>query len=187
MSMRARIAVGTLIGSAVTGIGLVSLSRFAMNRRIENEVHDLHGATSDTHPSIITDADLEHLPEPVRRWLRWANVVNREYPARVQLLQEGEFRLREDQVWMPFTATQHYTTDPPGFIWSASMRMMPLVSIAGRDCYRDGIGDIDMRLASLIPVARKRGGGLNQGALLRYLNEAMWFPAAMISPYIMWQ
>ena len=105
MSKRACIAAGTLIGSAATGIGLMSLGRFAMQRRIENEVHDLYSAAADTQPSVVTDADPEHLPEPVRRWLRWANVVGRENPARVRLSQEGEFRLREDQAWMPFTAT----------------------------------------------------------------------------------
>jgi hypothetical protein len=27
---------------------------------------------------------------------------------------------------------------------------------------------------------------MDQGALLRYLNEAMWFPGAALSPYITW-
>lgn len=187
MSQRARMTVGTLIGAATIGIGVVSLGRYVMKRRIAREIAELHDAASGPGRGVITESDLAGLPEPVQRWLRWANVVDREYPVTVRLSQEGEFRLREDQAWMQFTATQHYTTNPPGFVWSASMRMMPLVAITGRDRYRDGIGDIDMRLASLVPVARKRGGGLNQGALLRYLNEAMWFPAAMISPYITWQ
>jgi hypothetical protein len=60
------------------------------------------------------------------------------------------------------------------------------VPVAGRDRYAGGEGSITMRLLSLIPVAGKRGGDLNQGALLRYLNETMWFPAAAISPYITW-
>ena len=31
------------------------------------------------------------------------------------------------------------------------------------------------------------GPKVDQGALLRYLNETMWFPAAALSPYITWQ
>jgi hypothetical protein len=88
---------------------------------------------------------------------------------------------------MPFTAVQHYTTNPPGFVWSVSMEMIPLVSITGWDRYQDGHGSIEMRLLSLIPVASKHGGGLNQGAMLRYLNELMWFPTAALSPEITWE
>jgi hypothetical protein len=39
----------------------------------------------------------------------------------------------------------------------------------------------------LLPVAKKSGGGLNQGALLRYLGEIVWFPGAALSPYITWE
>jgi len=87
---------------------------------------------------------------------------------------------------MPFTAVQHYTIDPPGFIWTVSMKMFPFVEIAGRDKYEDGEGSIDMRVLSLVPVAKKAGGELNQGAALRYLNEIMWFPTAALSPAITW-
>ena len=54
------------------------------------------------------------------------------------------------------------------------MHMAPLVSLFGRDRYVNGEGDMDLRL-SLLPVARKSGGGLNQGDLLRFLTEATWF------------
>jgi hypothetical protein len=44
-----------------------------------------------------------------------------------------------------------------------------------------------MRILSLVPVAQKTGGDLDQGAMLRYLGEIVWFPAAAISPYITWE
>ena len=88
---------------------------------------------------------------------------------------------------MPLRATQYYTTNPPGFLWDASMQMFPLIDVNGRDRYTDGTGDIEMRVASLVPVASKSGGNLNSGALLRYLNETMWFPAALLLPNVTWE
>jgi hypothetical protein len=44
-----------------------------------------------------------------------------------------------------------------------------------------------MRVLSLIPVAKKSGGGLNQGALLRFLGEVQWFPAAALTDYVAWE
>ncbi len=95
--------------------------------------------------------------------------------------------MEREKSWLPLKATEYYTTNPPGFLWNASMRMFPLIDVNGRDRYTNGTGDIEMRLASLIPVASKSGGNLNSGALLRYLNETMWFPAALLLPNITWE
>jgi hypothetical protein len=46
---------------------------------------------------------------------------------------------------------------------------------------------MEMRLLSLVPVAQKTGGGLNQGDLLRFLGEMQWFPAAALEDYVVWQ
>jgi hypothetical protein len=135
---------------------------------------------------LVTEADLVGLPEPVQRWLRWSNVVGTAYPVTVRLRQEGEFRMGQDRGWMPFTAEEYYTTDPPGYVWKVAFRMAPLVTVRGRDRYADGQASILMRLLSLIPVANDHSPGLNQGAMLRFLNETMWFPAGVLSPYITW-
>jgi hypothetical protein len=88
---------------------------------------------------------------------------------------------------MPMEATEYFTTNPPGFLWTTSMEMLPMVEVSGRDRYFQGSGDIEMRAVSLYPVARKSGGDLDSGALLRYLNEAMWFPAALVLPNVTWE
>jgi hypothetical protein len=88
---------------------------------------------------------------------------------------------------MPFESQTYYTTNPPALLWTVEMRMFGVLPIVGRDRYNEGQGDIDMRALSLVPVAKKSGNGLNQGALLRYLSEATWFPAAVLSPCITWQ
>ena len=58
------------------------------------------------------------------------------------------------------------------------------IAIVGRDAYVAGRGSVEMRVLGLIPVAQASGSALDQGALLRYLNEVLWFPAAALSPFI---
>ena len=185
--MRTRIKVGigvvTTLAVVAASVG-VGRARFA--RQIDREVSELLAA-GNARSAVLTEDDLAQLPAPVQRWLRYSRVVGAERPATVRLRQEGQFRTGEGQAWMPFKAEQHYTTDPPGFLWSASIRMAPLITITGRDRYTNGTGDIEMRVLSLIPVANKSGGSFNQGELLRYLSEIGWFPAAAVSPYIAWQ
>ena len=42
-------------------------------------------------------------------------------------------------------------------------------------------------LSTALTVANGRGAGIDQGTLLRYLNEIMWFPSAALSDYLRWE
>jgi hypothetical protein len=174
-------------GLALIAVAAVVIGRVTFERRLARELREFLAERRDAPPAAVTEGDLAGLPEPVQRWLRASRVVGKVRPQIVRLKQEGEFRLSEAQGWLPFRAEEYYTTDPPGFFWSVTMQFAPLVPVRGRDRYLNGEGSIEMRLLSLIPVASKRGDGLNQGALLRYLNETMWFPAGAIAPYIRWE
>ncbi len=173
------------IGFLVTAIASVTAAQLS-KRRIDAEVDHLLAASTPLPSTPITEQDLATLPEPVQRWLRWANVVGQPRASTVRLEQTGSFRMKPDGDWISFTAVQHYTVNPPGFLWSVDMQMFPLVKITGRDRYEDGVGSIEMRLLSLVPVASKSGGDLDQGAALRYLNEIMWFPTAALGPFVTW-
>jgi hypothetical protein len=177
-----RTVVAVLVASAV-GAAVVHA---AFKRTISSEIASLLAARAATGPRSVAESDLAHLPEPVQRWLRWTQVAGKPYPTTVRLRQVGRFRRAEGGRWMPFTAEEHFTTDPPGFVWSTRMRMKPLpfVSIVGRDRYVDGKGSIQMRFLGVVPVADASGPAIDQGSLLRFLNETMWFPAAALSPYI---
>jgi hypothetical protein len=168
-------------------VAAVAIGRALFERRIDEEVVALLAASGASEPEVVTEDDLRALPEPVQRWLGWAQIVGKPIPATVRLTQEGRFRQGEGQPWMPFTAEEVFTTDPPGFVWKTTMRMAPGLAIVGRDAYVAGRGSIEMRLLGLIPVAQASGSELDQGALLRYLNETLWFPAAALSPFITWE
>ncbi len=180
-------ALGGLAAILVVAVAAVGNGRELFERRVDDETTALLAASRAPEPDVVTDDELRALPEPVQRWLRWAQVVGKPIPATVRLTQEGRFRQGEGQPWMPFTAEEHFTTGPPGFVWRTTMRMAPGLAIVGRDAYIAGRGSIDMRLLGLIRVARASGPALDQGALLRYLNETMWFPAAALSPHITWK
>ncbi len=177
-------SIGTIIVLVVATVG-VATTLYA--RQLDRDVDQLFTQSNATaEPAVVTGADLATLPPPVQRWLRWAQVVGKPVPQTVRLRQDGQFKASENGAWMDFGAEQYYTTDPPGFVWTVSMRMMPLVTIHGRDKYIDGTGDIEMKALSLATVAHERGGGLDQGAMLRYLGEIIWFPAGAIGPHIVW-
>ncbi len=186
MSKGMKVIIGSIATVAIVAASASVGGRIVAERRIEREIDDLFAASATAEQVVITEADLKELPEPVQRWLRYSGVVGKDRPAVVRLKQEGELRLG-DRGWFPFTAEEYYTTDPPGYVWSVKMEMAPLVYVVGRDAYIGGKGSMDMRLFGLVSVAKESGPDMDVGALLRYLNEIMWFPAAAISPYITWE
>ena len=121
----------------------------------------LPSATVSGESEVITEEDLEDLPEPVQRHLRYAGVVGRKRVNSVRLRQEGRFRQGEDDTWMGFEAEQYYTTEQPGFIWKTDMSILPLVSVVVRDKYYDGEGNMLIKLPPFIKIADARGDDID--------------------------
>lgn len=164
---------------------IVGKQRF--NGKVRREVTAMFEPVRPVKPDRVTEEALQGLPDPVQRWLRTSEVIGRERILTVRLRQRGEFRMAPDSRWMPFEAEQYYTTDPPGFLWYTTMRPAPLVRITGRDKYWQGHGNMLIQLLSVFSVVNASGPELDQGTLLRYLNEMMWFPSAALSRYIRWE
>lgn len=140
----------------------------------------------DQQGKIIQADDLIGLPAPVQRYLTHAGVVGKPRVQTVFLRQSGRFRRGMDQPWMPMTAEQTYTVNPPGFVWKARFKVGGLPLMRARDTYADGQGHMFARLAWVVPIFDVRGEKLTQGTMVRYLQEMMWFPSAYLEPFIQW-
>ncbi len=95
--------------------------------------------------------------------------------------------MQPGQKWMPVVAEQYFTTQPPAFLWYATMRPFPLVWISGIDRFSDGHGSMRIKPLSFIPLGDAHGPEMDQGELQRYLLEMTWFPTALLSEAIEWQ
>lgn len=129
---------------------------------------------------------LESLPAPVQRYVRYTGMIDAPAIRTARIRYTGKFRLGLDKPWMTIRATQTYTTNPPGFDWRASFRMFGVPLLSGRDRYQDGDGHMFGKLAGLFTVFDVSDDKLLQGTMVRYLQEAMWFPTAYLEPYITW-
>ena len=154
---------------------------------MKREVKQLFADCRATKAEVIQEEHLHGLPAPVQRHLRYAGIIGRERVGAVRLKQKGVIRMKQEGRWMPFTARQYYTTDPPAFIWKAGVKLGPLTLITGRDKYYRGEGNMLIKLFSLFKIADASGPEMDQGTLLRYLNEAMWFPSVYLNDYVQWE
>ncbi len=135
---------------------------------------------------LVTPEMLAGLPEPVRRYMDFTGVVGKPLIRTARLKQNGLFRLGPGRPWLPISAEQAYTIDPPGFLWKAAVRIAGLPLMRARDRYQDGHGHMFGKLANLFTIFDARGPEMDQASLARYLSEMVWFPTAFLAGNIQW-
>lgn len=182
------ITLGIIILIIILTLVASSLANIRFNQQVQKEVSTLFAAsTGDDSRKIIQEADLEGLPSSVQKWLKYSQVVGKTSINTVYSQQKVFLRTKESQPWMPAETDSYYTVNKPGFIWKARIKAAPLVHLVGRDMYYEGRGHMKIKLLSLITVADARGEEIDQGSLLRYMAEMVWFPTAALNSYMSWE
>ena len=177
-----RRALGLLL-VAILGItaavGAVSGHRY--EKRIQSYVADIR-AGAEREQKRVTAADYAGLPEPVQRYFEFALEEGQPYVRTARLEQRGRFRLGgNESPWYPLSATQHVSTEPPGFVWDATMTIFRVVPVRVLDMYRRGVGRLEARVFAAVPVASAGPDPeMNEAELERYLAEAAWYPTALL-------
>jgi hypothetical protein len=171
---------------AVVVLALLA-GRHLFQRRVARDVTTLLSTTMSSVGPQQLAARWDSLPEPVRRYMRFAITDGAPATRTVRLEHEGTFRTKPEQVWLPIRGVEYFTAATPGFVWSASISPAPLTWIDARDRLHDRQGNMLVKLESLFTVADARGPEIDQGASLRWLAEAVWFPYAFAGDAIRWE
>ena len=174
---------------AVVVLGILAtawLANRSFNQKVAQEVAALFQKT-DAKKDGIRQTDLARLPPCVQKWLENSGVIGKARISTVRLKQQGMMRTKPARAWMPFTAVQYFTVAPPAFNWQVNVQAAPLLSLAGRDQYANGRGHMLIKLLALFPVADAKGPETDQGSMVRYLAETIWFPTAALSDYLTWE
>lgn len=177
---------GTIVNAILLVVAVAGFSRWSFDKKVNGEIRAFiaHGRTEQ---NIMVPGDVSgSVPPVIARWLERAGVNGKELPGQVALSQKGEMKIRPEGPWMEVNTHQYFTIQEPGFIWKADVRGSPLIRLSGRDRYAEGKGNMLIKLYSLIPVADASGPETDQGALVRYLSEIIWFPHAALQDYITW-
>lgn len=176
-----------LLGLVLGVAGVIAVAGWRWRARTREAVARLRVPASPA--ARFSASELEGLPAPVRRYflavLREGQPVFR----RARFSQEGDFLVNpKKNGWGPFTATEDFSSQPPGFVWDARIRMAPGVSVQVRDSFVEGTGSMHGSVLGLFPVVSVEGTPeIAAGALHRYLAEAVWFPTALLpSQGVVW-
>ncbi len=162
--------------------GLVVVNMARVNAAFRQMAKALWDAATPVGEGAYRPEQLEGLPAPVSRYLSAVLRPGTPLVRRVRMRQRGEMHQRPDAPrWQPFTAVQHITTSPPGFVWDATFSVGPVPLIRVVDRYQEGRGELHVRLAGTFPVVDSSGRSeMDEGELMRYLAETPWYPTALL-------
>ena len=178
-----KMGAATVGGVAVGAIAVAAVGAARWTRATARMVERLDSVSLDANGPAPTFSpeQLAGLPAPVARYFTFALTPGQPLVRHARIQWEGEFRSAPNARWSPFTAAQHVTVQPPGFVWDATIRVAPLLSIRVCDGYVNGEGVMVGKLAAIVPIVDQRGTPeMAAGALSRYLGEALWLPTALL-------
>ena len=169
-------------------VAIFSFSSCSMNKMITRETEEILEAAKSSDPVIITDSDIQKLPVPVQQWIENTGIIGKPAIIRASVKQKALMKMKpQQQDWYVAQAEQYTTMNPPAFIWTVNMEMSPLIKIRGRDKFFGGMGEMLIKMNSIINVVNEKGPRMDEGTLQRFLGELVWFPSLALSPYIEWE
>jgi uncharacterized protein DUF6544 len=92
----------------------------AFARLVRRDVQALQARAAPARAGVVTEEMLTDLPEPVARYLRYTGVVGKPFAGTIQLHQKGKMRPPTGGPWMALDAEEHYSVQPPGFVWAGT-------------------------------------------------------------------
>jgi hypothetical protein len=177
---------GTLANLIILTATILAYAAWSFNAQGKNEVKFFLLPISSENKAITKEMT-SRLPPLIQNWLVRSKVINHDAIQIIHLKQKGEMRTSPGGKWMPVEAEQWSRTKEPGFLWLAKVAAAPGIELAGKDKYENGKGHMLIKLLSLFPVANAKGMEIDQGALVRYLAEIVWYPTAAVNDYIQWE
>lgn len=179
---------GTIPNVLIFVISISLLGYFSFQKRVQRETQYLLNQNQNNANTILSENDLQTMPEPVKKWLRNSGSIGKPFIHSGKVTQNAEMLLKPGQKnWLSATAIQYTAVDNPAFIWKVDVKMNRFLNIQGRDKFENGKGEMLIKMNSLINIVNEQGEPLDEGTLQRYLGEMVWFPSLALSPYIVWE
>lgn len=146
-----------------------------VNAQTNQEIENLFSSDDSFEGKKFNYDQLEGLPAPVQRYFKHVLPEGQPYVESVRLKHDGRFKTEVDKGWTDIKGEQYFTSATPGFLWVGKTSLF-----TARDMYIRDQGRLVVKLFSLIKVVDEKGSHIDQGELLRWLGESVWFPTNLL-------
>ena len=133
----------------------------------------------------FTEELIKDLPEPLKKYLRVCGYMNTPVPVNANIYwTESWLKMSQSKDWEKLHTTQFNSVKPIGR--SAYMKILSM-PVAARDLYRNGYGEMKVKLFKLIKVAFDNSKEVAQSALITIFCEFAFIPSYLLSENVKWE
>lgn len=176
---------GALANVIIAVILVLSIGAWRFERGYQQDVQTNVDRVKKLEPSLVTETDIRHLPEPVQRYLRYAGVLNKPKIWSMRVVFDGEMR-EKGKDWFPFRSEQYNFFDVPTRLFFMKGKMFG-VTVPGYHAYKNGTATMQIKAFGLIPIVDLKEDILNKAETVTVFNDmCLMAPATLISPAIRW-
>jgi hypothetical protein len=143
--------------------------------QFNRELNKLFAQSKKVPPKNFSYRQLFNLPEPVQRYFKHVLNEGQAYISYARLKHNGQFKTAQNKDWVNIEGEQYFTVEKPGFMWKGITTMF-----TARDMYIADEGKLVVSLLSMLDIVNAKGASYNQGELLRWLAENVWFPTNLL-------
>jgi hypothetical protein len=137
--------------------------------------------------ATVQENDIEHLPEPVRRYLDLTGFVGAPRVHHFEAVWRGRIRSHAEEPWMNFRAEQHNSVMEPArfFLMDARRNGLP-VDVLHR--YANGSANMRVRLLSMVPLVNNSSADLDRAETVTVFNDlCLLAPGGLVDASITWE
>ncbi len=176
----------SVISILIVLVAAILLADVSFKNFVQKELMTSIKNTDQKEEELISTEDIQNLPPPVQKYLRYAKVIGKEKIKYAWIKQEGTIRADAKYPWLKTEAEQVTVIDPMSRLWFAKTRLTPLFFIKTRDIFTNNGSEIQIKLYSLFKIAEIKGREMEQSGLVAFLNDMPLFPTAFLSKSITW-
>ena len=137
---------------------------------------------------IFTDKDIIQLPDPVQRYFKHCGYIGKEKMVNAQIEYDNAYlKMSQKQKWIKIQCMQYNSVHEPTRIIYMKSKILGIFSFEGRDTYRNGYGNMIIRLLKRFTVGDALGKEMDASALVTVLAEVFLVPSYALQPYVKWQ
>lgn len=177
---------GTFANIIILAAAVVAFGTQRFSNQYKKDVRAYLKNSGMFHPGLLTEEDIQYLPDPVKKYLRYTYSVGQPKIKNFKLIFDGQIRKKGSKNWMPFASEQYNFTEAATRLFFMNAKMMQL-PVTGYHCYKSGTAFMDIRLFSLFKVQYQQGPEMNFAETVTLFNDMCCMaPATLIDSRIKW-
>jgi len=177
---------GTIANIIVLVAVIAGFGAWNFHRSFVNDYREGLARTSVIPSNLLTNRDIQHLPLPVQRYLRYAGVLNREKVHNVKVIFTGQMR-EKGKDWFQLRSIQYNFFEIPTRLFYMTGKIKGL-TVPGYHAYKNGNASMQIKIFGMFPVVDLKDGSLNQAETVTFFNDmCLIAPASLIDNRIKWE